>query len=58
MRVTQNAFFSLLTHTKQLSLMTLCNTTAGIRFSFWKHVTDTQREHTEGQTDMEVEIII
>ena len=30
LRVTQNAYFSLVTHTKQLLLVTLCDTTAGI----------------------------
>ena len=30
LRVTQNAFFSILTHTKQLLLLTFCDTTAGI----------------------------
>ena len=31
LRVTQNAYFSLITHTKQLLLVTFCDTTAGIR---------------------------
>ena len=30
LRVTQNAYFSLLTHTKQLLLVTFCDMTAGI----------------------------
>ena len=30
LRVTQNAYFSLLTHTKQLLLVTFCDPTAGI----------------------------
>ena len=33
LRVTQDAYFSLLTHTKQLLLVTLCDTTAGIQKS-------------------------
>ena len=35
LRVTQNANFSLITRTKQLLLVTLCDTTAGIGASFW-----------------------
>ena len=34
LRVTQNAYFSLMTHTKQLLLVTFCYTTAGIGASF------------------------
>ena len=34
-RVTQNAYFSLLTYTKQLLLVTFCNTTTEIGASFW-----------------------
>ena len=34
MRVTQNAYFSLITYTKQLLLVTFCYTTAGIEVSF------------------------
>ena len=53
LRVTQNAYFSLLTHTKKLSLVTFCDTIVGIGASFWTHGwTD-----TEGWTDMEVEIV-
>ena len=33
--MTQNAYFSLLKHTKQLLLVTFCDTTAGIGASFW-----------------------
>ena len=51
--VTQDAYFLLLTHTKQLLLVTVCNTTAGNGASFWTH---TRTE--EGQTDVEVEIVI
>ena len=62
LRVTQNAYFSLFTHTKQLLLVTICCTTAGIEVSFR---TDGGRTEdggtdgrTEGQTDVEVEIVI
>ena len=55
LRVTQNAYFSLITHTKQLSLVTFSDTTAGIGASFR---TDTRRTAAEGQTDVEVEIVI
>ena len=34
-RVTQNAYFSLLTHTKQLLLVKCCDRTAGIGDRFW-----------------------
>ena len=37
LRVTQNAYFSLITHTKQLLLVTFSDTTAGIGASFRKH---------------------
>ena len=44
--VTQNAYFSLITHTKQLLLVSICYTTAGIGASFRTH------GHTEdGRTD-------
>ena len=52
LRVTQDAYFSLLTCTKQLLLVTFGDTTAGIGASFR---TDGR---TEGQTDVEVEIVI
>ena len=35
--VTQKAYFSLLTHTKQLLLLLLYDTTARIEYSFWIH---------------------
>ena len=44
-----------MTHTKQLLLVTLCCTTAGIGVSFR---TDAQTAEAEGQTDVEVEIVI
>ena len=54
-RVTQTKYFSLLTHVKQLSLVTLCDTTAGIG----KNGTVTMTYvRTEGQTDMKSEIVI
>ena len=57
LRVTQNAYFSLITHTKQLLLVTFSDTTAEIGASFR---TDARRtaEAAEGQTDVEVEIVI
>ena len=45
LRVIQNAYFSLLTHTKQLLLVTLCDTTAENEASFWTH------ERTNGMTN-------
>ena len=35
--MTQNAYFSLIAHTKQLLLVTFCDTTAGIGASFRTH---------------------
>ena len=58
LRVTQDAYFSLLSHTKQLLLVTFSDITAGIGASFR---TDAQTAHgrtAEGQTDVEVEIVI
>ena len=46
LRVTQDAYFSLLTHTKQLLLVTFCYTSAGIQASF-----RTQRRTNGGRTD-------
>ena len=45
--------FSLLTHTKQLSLKKFCDTTAGIGAEFWTHTDGT----TDGQTEVEVETV-
>ena len=42
-----------MTHTKQLLLVTFCYTTAGIGANFWTH-----GRQTEGQTDVEVEVVI
>ena len=52
LRVTLDAYFSFMTHTKQLLLVTFCDTTAEIVASFR---TDA-RMH--GQTDVEVKIVI
>ena len=55
LRVTQNAYFSLMTNTKQLLLVTVCDNTARIGASFRTDaLTDAW---TEGQTDVEVEIV-
>ena len=60
--MTQDAYFSLLTHSKQLLLVTFCNTLAGIEVSFWADGTGRTDERTDGrtdgQTDVEVEIVI
>ena len=62
LRVTQDAYFSLLTHAKQLLLMTFCKTTAGNGASFRTHGRRTEDGRTdgrtEGQTDVKVEIVI
>ena len=52
--VTQDAYFSLLRHTKQLLLVTLCEMPAGTEIIFR---TD-RRTETVGQTDVEVEIVM
>ena len=49
LRVTQNAYFSLLTHTKKLLLVTFCDPTAETKVSFW---TDGGLTEAEGQTDV------
>ena len=56
LRVTQDAFFSLLKHTKQLLLLTFCHTTAANGTYFRTHTRTNER--TDKQTDMEVEIVI
>ena len=58
LRVTQHAYFSLLTHTKQLLLVTFCDPTAGIWVIFRTHGRTADGGRTEGQTDVEVEIVI
>ena len=45
-RVTQDAYFSLLTHTKQLLLVTFCDKTAGSGVRFRTHGT-----RTDGRMD-------
>ena len=37
LRVAKNEYFSLIAHTKQLLLVTFCDTTAGIWVIFWTH---------------------
>ena len=49
LRVTQDAYFSRLAHTKQLILETFCDTLAGIEVSFWRDGTGTGT--TEGWID-------
>ena len=48
-RVTQDAYFSLLVHTKQLLFVTFCDTLARIEVSFWPDGTGTGT--TDGWTD-------
>ena len=49
LKVTKNAYFSLLTHTNQLLLVTFCDTIAGI---------GSVTGRKDGQTDMKVEIVM
>ena len=58
LRVTQDAYFSLMTHTKQLLLVTFCDTTAGILVIFRTDGRTHVKRTAEGQTDVEVEIVI
>ena len=56
--MTQNAYSLLLKHTKQLLLVTFCDKTAGNGYSLRTHDTRTEEGRTEGQTDVEVELVI
>ena len=56
LRVTQDVYFLLLRHTKQLLLVTFCHTSAGIGASFRTH--GNGRTERDGQTNVEVEIVI
>ena len=52
LRVTQDAYFSLLTHTKQLVLVTFCDTLAGIEVRFGRTEPDGRTEpRNDGWTD-------
>ena len=51
LRVTKDAYFSLLTHTKQLLLVTFCDMLAGIEVSFWADGTGRTDKRTDGWTD-------
>ena len=54
--MTQDVYFTLLTHAKQLLLVTFFHTTAGNGASFRTH--ERNDGTTDGQTDVEVEIVI
>ena len=59
--VTKNAYLLLLTHIKQLLLVTLCNTTAGIgnsKVGRRDAGTPPTPPTPEGQTDVKVEIVM
>ena len=47
-----------MTHTKQLLLATFCETHAGIEVSFRTDGNGRKRKQTDGQTDVEVKIVI
>ena len=55
--MTKNAYFLLLTHTKQLLLVTLCNGTAGIGNSKVGHDAAYAAD-AEGRTDVKVDIVM
>ena len=50
-RVTKDAYFSLLTRTKKLSLVTFCGTLTGIEVSFWADGTGRTIGRTDRWTD-------
>ena len=56
LRVTQDAYFSLLAHTKQLSLVTFYKTTAGSESVIVRDARARQDKMTYGRTDLKVEI--
>ena len=59
LRVTQNAYFSLKTHTKQLLFLTLCDTVQELDLVFRHMETRAEPEPPrDGQMDIEVEIVI
>ena len=58
LRVTQDAYFSLLIHNKQLLLVKLCDTLAGVEVRFGRTEPRADRQNTDEQTDVEVEIVI
>ena len=47
--MTKDAYFSLLTRTKQLLLVTFCDTLAGIEVSFWADGTGRTNGWTDGR---------
>ena len=51
MRVSQNAYFSLKTHTKQLLFVTFCDTAARIGTTFRRDAWRTDRRTDGGRTD-------
>ena len=55
LRMTQNAYFS---HAKKLLLVTYCDTTAETEVSVWTHGRTERNERKDGQTDVNVEIVI
>ena len=58
LRVTRDAYFSLLTHNKQLLSVTFCDTLEGIEVSFQRDGNTEPERERDGQTDVEVEIVI
>ena len=61
--MTKDAYFSLLTRTKQLLLVTLYDSLQVLKLVFGRTEPDGQTdgrtdERTDGQTDVEVEIVI
>ena len=57
-RVTQKAYFSLLTFTKTLLLITFCDPTAETGVCFQTQGRNGRDRQMDGQTDVKVEIVI
>ena len=56
LNVAQNAYFSLLIHTKQLLLVTIFDMAAENGVIFWTQ--GQMNGHTDRRTDMEAEIVV
>ena len=52
-----HVYFPFIIDTKQLLLVTFCDTAVGIGAKFWTHAQKEERWRMEGQADMEVEIV-
>jgi len=58
LRVSMNAYFSLLTHPMEPRLVTFCDTTAGIGSVIWDRTTTMTTPIPEGWTDVNAVVIL